>query len=66
MVETLFQLEQYLHMHEIATDQDVYVSPREWLGLAGWIAPYHIVAATPEEPAFFWFLGRRIRQLRSA
>lgn len=64
MLENLAQLDDYMKMHEIATDEDVFLSPREWMTLAGLVGPYHIVPASPDEPALFWFLGRRVRQRR--
>lgn len=62
MLENPAQLLDRIHHEEIGTGEDLYVSPKEWLAIAQYVAVYHFVQATDSEPPMFWFYGRRIRQ----
>lgn len=62
MVETIQQLEDLLRAKEVAVNDDLMISPREWDALIQWVPYWNVVIGSADEPPMFWFRGRRIRQ----
>lgn len=63
-IETFEALAHYLQLGELDPGDDVFIQPNEWSILVRNVGRYNVVYGTADEPPFFWFGGRRIRQLR--